>query len=153
ALGLGTWRMGERSAAAAEEVRALRRGLDLGMTLIDTAEMYGSGGAERIVAEAIAGRRDEMQLVSKVLPSNAGYDRTIAACEASLGRLRTDRLDLYLLHWRGGVPLAETVRAFEELRRAGKILDWGVSNFDTADMAELLEAPDGGRCAANQILW
>jgi diketogulonate reductase-like aldo/keto reductase len=153
ALGLGTWRMGERSAAAGEEVRALQRGIELGMTLIDTAEMYASGNAERIVAEAVAGRRDEVQLVGKVLPSNAGYNRTIAACEASLGRLGTDRLDLYLLHWRGGTPLSETVRAFEHLRRQGKIVEWGVSNFDTGDMEELLDVPDGGNCAANQVLW
>jgi diketogulonate reductase-like aldo/keto reductase len=145
--------MGEIRDSADDEVRALRRGIDLGMSLIDTAEMYGSGGAERIVAEAIASRRDEVRLVSKVLPSNASYSRTIAACEASLKRLGTDRLDLYLLHWRGGTPLAETVRAFEDLRRQGKILEWGVSNFDTADMEELLEVPDGGNCAANQILF
>jgi diketogulonate reductase-like aldo/keto reductase len=153
ALGLGTWRMGEASGAAADEVSALCHGIELGMPLIDSAEMYGSGGAERIVAEAIAGRRDELRIVSKVLPSNARYSRTIAACEASLRRLGTDRLDLYLLHWRGGSPLAETVRAFEDLRRQGKIIDWGVSNFDVDDMEELAALPAGGNCAANQVLW
>jgi diketogulonate reductase-like aldo/keto reductase len=145
--------MGETRTAAADEVRALRHGIGLGMTLIDTAEMYASGNAERIVAEAIAGMRDQVQIVSKVVPSNASHARTIAACEASLRRLGTDRLDLYLLHWRGGIPLADTVRAFEDLRAQGKILEWGVSNFDVVDMEELMALPDGARCAANQVLW
>lgn len=148
-LGLGTWMMGERAAAAAE-IAALRLGLDLGMTLIDTAEMYGEGGAERIVGEAIAGRRDEVFLVSKVLPENAGRRAAVAACERSLKRLATDRIDLYLLHWRGRVPVEETVAAFLALQRAGKIRHWGVSNFDTAEMTALTP---GGGCATNQILY
>jgi len=153
ALGLGTCRMGERARHAQQEIAALRRGLDLGMTLIDTAEMYGEGGAEEIVAQAIADRRDEVFVVSKVYPHNAGRKKAIAACERSLKRLRTDHLDLYLLHWRGSVPLAETVDAFETLRRDGKILRWGVSNFDLADMEELFAVPEGDRCAANQVLY
>lgn len=153
ALGLGTWKMGERASAAAREIDALRAGIDLGMTLIDTAEMYGEGGAEEIVARAVARRRDDVFIVSKVYPHNASASGTIAACERSLARLRTDRLDLYLLHWRGRVPLAETVGAFERLRAAGKILRWGVSNFDVDDMRELLALPDGARCAANQVLY
>ena len=150
-LGLGTWKMGEAHANAATEIAALQAGLDQGVTLFDTAEMYASGGAERVLGEAIAGRRDETFLVSKVLPSNAGRARAIAACEASLKRLGTDRLDLYLLHWRGSVPLAETVRAFEDLVAAGKILRWGVSNFDPADLAELDAI--SRNCAANQVLY
>ena len=153
ALGQGTWYMGEGRHPAAEEAAALRLGLDLGMTLIDTAEMYASGGAERVVAEAIRGRRDEVFLVSKVLPSNASRKGTVAACEASLRRLGTDRLDLYLLHWRGGVPLAETVAGMEALIQAGKIRHWGVSNLDTDDMEELLAVPGGPVCAANQVLY
>lgn len=146
AVGQGTWNMdGERARAVA----ALRRGLDLGMTHIDTAEMYGD--SERIVAEAIAGRRDEVFLVSKVLPSNASRKGTLAACERSLGRLNTDRLDCYLLHWRGSHPLAETVSAFEELVAAGKILSWGVSNFDVGDLEEL--AKIGRNPACNQVLY
>jgi len=152
-LGLGTWTMGERAGNAARETAALRAGLDLGMTLIDTAEMYADGGAEKIVARAIAGRRDEVFLISKVYPHNASAKATIAACERSLARLATDRLDLYLLHWRGRTPLAETVSAFERLRRAGKIVRWGVSNFDVDDIEELLALPDGARCAANQVLY
>lgn len=152
-LGLGTWRMGERAAAAPAEADALRLGLDLGMRLIDTAEMYGEGGAERVVADAIAGRRDEVFLVSKVYPHNAGRRGVVAACERSLGRLRTDRIDLYLLHWRGPEPLAETVRGFEDLRQAGKIGAWGVSNFDVADMAELEGVSGGHAVAANQVLF
>lgn len=150
-LGLGTWKMGEAHGDASAEIAALRAGLDQGVTLFDTAEMYGSGGAERVLGEAIAGHRDETFLVSKVLPSNAGRARAIAACEASLKRLGTDRLDLYLLHWRGSVPLAETVRAFEDLVAAGKILRWGVSNFDPADLAELDAI--SRNCAANQVLY
>jgi diketogulonate reductase-like aldo/keto reductase len=153
ALGLGTWRMGERTAHRAEEVRALRAGLDLGMTLIDTAEMYGEGEAERVVAEAVAGRRDEVFITSKVYPHNASREGTLAACERSLQRLATDRIDLYLLHWRGGHPLAATVAGFERLKQDGKIRNWGVSNFDVADMVELARLPAGGSCAANQVLY
>ncbi len=150
ALGQGTWRMGEGGASPAEEAAALRLGLDLGMTLIDTAEMYGDGASERVVAAAMAGRRDEVFLVSKVLPSNAGRAGVKAACERSLKRLETDRIDLYLLHWRGGTPLAETVEAFERLVAAGSIRRWGVSNLDVEDMEEL---PPGGGCAADQVLY
>ncbi|MCA1407946.1 aldo/keto reductase [Ensifer sp. IC3342] len=153
ALGQGTWRMGENRARAAEEIRSLQVGLDLGMTLIDTAEMYGDGGAERIVCEAIKGRRDEVFIVSKVLPSNASRSGTVAACERSLKCLGTDRIDLYLLHWRGGYPLTETVAAFEALKKAGKIVAWGVSNFDVDDMDELESVPDGRNVAANQVLY
>ncbi|MEJ6785405.1 aldo/keto reductase [Aminobacter sp. Piv2-1] len=152
-LGQGTWMMGEDRRRAADEVAALKLGIDLGMTLIDTAEMYGDGGSEEIVAEAIAGRREKLFLVSKVLPSNASRSGVLRACEASLKRLRTDRIDLYLLHWRGGVPLAETVAAFEELRRAGKIRHWGVSNFDTEDMKELERLQGGRNAQANQVLY
>lgn len=148
-LGLGTWMMGERKRDAAAEIAALRLGLDLGMSLIDTAEMYGQGGAEAIVREAIAGRRDRVFLVSKVLPQNASRHGTVRACEASLERLGTDRLDLYLLHWQGGHPVAETIEAFEALKGAGKILRWGVSNFDARAMAALR----GGAVAANQVLY
>ncbi|ASY63634.1 Oxidoreductase, aldo/keto reductase family [Sinorhizobium sojae CCBAU 05684] len=152
-LGQGTWRMGESRAKAADEIRSLQLGLDLGMTLIDTAEMYGDGSAERIVGEAVRGRRDEAFIVSKVLPSNASRSGTIAACERSLKNLGTDRIDLYLLHWRGGHPLDGTVAAFEELKKAGKILAWGVSNFDVDDLEELIAAPDGGHVATNQVLY
>ena len=145
--------MGERRTSAADEVAALVLGLDLGMTLVDTAEMYGEGGAEEIVAQAMAGRRDEVTVVSKVYPHNAGRKAAVAACERSLRRLRTDRIDLYLLHWRGRVPLAETVDAFERLRAQGKIVRWGVSNFDRADMEALAALPDGRHCATNQILY
>jgi diketogulonate reductase-like aldo/keto reductase len=145
--------MGEDRRHAADEAAAVRLGIDLGMTLIDTAEMYGSGGAEEVTREAIAGRRDEVFLVSKVLPSNASRAGVIRSCEASLRRLGTDRMDLYLLHWRGGVPLAETVAAFEALKRAGKIRHWGVSNFDTDDMEELLGIDGGGAVQTNQILY
>jgi diketogulonate reductase-like aldo/keto reductase len=152
-LGLGTWRMGERAREREREIASIRLALDLGMTLIDTAEMYGDGAAEETVGEAITGRRDEAFLVSKVYPHNATRKGAIAACERSLKRLRTDRLDLYLLHWRGRVPLAETVDGFETLRRSGKIRAWGVSNFDVSDMQELLALPEGGCCAANQVLY
>jgi diketogulonate reductase-like aldo/keto reductase len=145
--------MGERKDRAAREAAALRAGLDLGMTLIDTAEMYGDGGAERVVADAIAGDRDRVFVVSKVYPHNASAAGTKAACDRSLSRLRTDRIDLYLLHWRGRYPLAETVDAFERLRTAGKIVRWGVSNFDVADIDELMAIPQGKRCAANQVLY
>lgn len=153
ALGLGTWRMGERARRRADEVRALQLGMELGLTLIDTAEMYGEGGAEEVVGEAIAGRRDEVFLVSKVYPHNASRQGAVEACERSLRRLGTGRLDLYLLHWRGSVPLAETVEAFEGLAAAGKIRHWGVSNFDVADMAELRALGPGSACAANQVLY
>jgi diketogulonate reductase-like aldo/keto reductase len=145
--------MGERADRRAQEIAALRLGIDLGMTLIDTAEMYASGGAEEVVRAAIAGRRDEVFLVSKVLPSNASRAATVRACEASLRRLGTDRIDLYLLHWRGGVPLGETVDAFETLKASGKIGAWGVSNFDVGDMRELPALPAGGAVAANQVLY
>ena len=153
ALGQGTWKMAERRDRRAAEIAALRLGLDLGLSLIDTAEMYGEGETETLVGEAIAGRRDEVFLVSKVYPYNASRSGVAEACERSLRRLRTDRLDLYLLHWRGSVPLAETVEGFETLRRAGKIRRWGVSNFDRADMEELLALPDGDACATNQVLY
>jgi len=153
ALGLGTWTMGERKASATKEAAALALGFELGMSLVDTAEMYGDGGAEEIVARAIAGRRDRLFVVSKVYPHNAGRKNAISACERSLKRLDTDHLDLYLLHWRGGVPLGETIDAFERLRAAGKILRWGVSNFDTADMQELLALAEGRHCATNQVLY
>ena len=153
ALGLGTWQMGETKARASDEIDSLRLGLDLGMTLIDTAEMYGDGEAERIVGRALQDRRDAAFLVSKVYPWNASRHGTIAACEASLQRLGTDRLDLYLLHWRGEHPLGDTVAAFEALRAAGKIGAWGVSNFDVADMEELLALPGGENCAVNQVLY
>jgi diketogulonate reductase-like aldo/keto reductase len=145
--------MGEDRRRRAGEVAALRRGLDLDMTLIDTAEMYGGGGAEEVVGEAIAGRRDGAFLVSKVLPSNATRRGTIAACERSLARLGTDRLDLYLLHWRAGVSLAETVGAFETLFRDGKIRHWGVSNFDLDDVEELAAVPGGTAPATDQVLY
>jgi diketogulonate reductase-like aldo/keto reductase len=153
ALGQGTWYMGERSGDAAKEAAALRLGVDLGMTLIDTAEMYASGGAEQVVAQAVSGIRDQVFIVSKVLPQNASRSGVPAACERSLRRLKTDRIDLYLLHWRGGHPLAETVAAFEALKADGKIRYWGVSNLDTADMTELLGVPGGKTCAANQVLY
>jgi len=152
-LGQGTWKMGERRERSGREVAALRLGIELGMTLIDTAEMYASGGAEDVVREAIAGRRDEVFIVSKVVPSNASRAATIRACEASLKRLGTDRIDLYLLHWRGGVPLAETVDAFETLKASGRIAAWGVSNFDVDDMEELEALPAGGAVATNQVLY
>ena len=153
ALGLGTWHMGERNGAAKDEIAALQLGLDLGLKLIDTAEMYGEGGAEEIVGQAIAGRRDEIYLVSKVYPHNASRSGVIAACERSLKRLGTDRLDLYLLHWPGSHPLAETVAGFQALQAQGKIRDWGVSNFDEAEMAKLARVSGGAACASNQVLY
>jgi len=153
AIGQGTWYMGDRKGEATREIAALQLGIDLGMTLIDTAEMYADGGAERIVAQAVAGRRDQVFIVSKVYPHNASRSGVPAACERSLKRLNTDRIDLYLLHWRGGHPLAETVAAFESLRQAGKIRHWGVSNLDVADMEEIARSPGGGGCAANQVLY
>jgi diketogulonate reductase-like aldo/keto reductase len=145
--------MGERARERAREVGALRLGLDLGMTLIDTAEMYADGGAEEVVGEAIADRREQVFLVSKAYPHHASRRGVVAACERSLQRLGTEWLDLYLLHWRGDIPLAETVAGFEQLRQTGRIRDWGVSNFDRDDMQELLALPGGSRCAANQVLY
>lgn len=152
-FGLGTWRMGEDDRVRADEVKALRHGIERGVTLIDTAEMYGDGEAERIVAEAVGPRRDEMFIVSKVLPHNASRRGTVAACERSLKRLATDRIDLYLLHWRGGEPLEETLTAFADLIAAGKILHWGVSNFDISDIGELSKMPGGDSAATNQVVY
>ncbi len=151
-LGQGTWEMGERAERRAAEIDALRAGIDLGMTLIDTAEMYGDGATETLLGHALAGLREKVFLVSKVYPHNASRRGVVASCEASLKRLKTDRLDLYLLHWRGGVPLDETVEAFEALKRDGKIRHWGVSNFDVDDMEELVHA-GGMSCVTNQILY
>src|SRR5690348_11205090 len=139
-LGQGTWEMGERAERRAAEISAVRAGIELGMTVIDTAEMYGEGATETLLGEALVGLRDEVFLVSKVYPHHASRRGVVKSCEASLKRLRTDRLDLYLLHWRGGGPLDETVEGFEALRRDGKIRHWGVSNFDVDDMEELIEA-------------
>ena len=150
-LGQGSWHFGEAGADRRAEAAALRLGLDLGMGLIDTAEMYAEGGAEEVVAEAIAGRRDEVFLVSKVYPHNAGGRRLEAACERSLGRLKVDRIDLYLLHWRGSVPLTDTVQAMQRMQQAGKIRLWGVSNLDVADLEELGDAL--ADCAADQVLY
>ncbi|WP_242149313.1 aldo/keto reductase [Sphingomonas sp. BAUL-RG-20F-R05-02] len=152
ALGQGTWMMAENPQRRRDEIAALRAGIDLGMTLIDTAEMYADGESERLVGEAVAGRRDDVFLVSKAYPQNASRSRLPRACEASLERLGTDRLDLYLLHWRGTVPLGETVEVMERLVNAGKILRWGVSNLDTDDMEELVAA-GGQACATDQILY
>ena len=152
-LGQGTWGMGETRGEFSAEVAALKLGLDLGVTLIDTAEMYGEGGAEMVVAEAIAGRRNDVCLVSKVYPHNASRRGAVAACERSLKRLKTDRLDVYLLHWRGEVPLTETLEAFMALKQAGKILDYGVSNFDADDMEEAAALPGGDAIATNQVLY
>ncbi len=153
ALGQGTWHMGERSSAAKAEVAAVKLGIELGMTLIDTAEMYGNGGAEEVVAEAARGQRDKLFIVSKVYPHNASRSGVPAACDRSLKRLRTDRIDLYLLHWRGSHPLTETVEAFERLREAGKVRYWGVSNFDARDMQGLVRLPGGANCATDQVLY
>jgi diketogulonate reductase-like aldo/keto reductase len=152
-LGQGTWNMGEDPSARADEVAALRLGLDLGVTLIDTAEMYGEGGAEEVVGEAIAGRRDDVFLVSKVYPHNADRRGVQAACERSLRRMNTERIDLYLLHWRGNVPLEETLEAFLRLREQGKIGDFGVSNFDLDDMLEAAALPGGELVATDQVLY
>jgi len=151
-LGQGTWEMGERPERRGAEIEALRTGVDLGMTVIDTAEMYGEGATETLLGDALAGLRERVFLVSKVYPHNASRRAMVASCEASLGRLKTDRLDLYLLHWPGEVPLDETVEGFETLRRQGKIRHWGVSNFDLDDMASL-RAAGGLACATNQILY
>ena len=152
-LGQGTWFMGDKPRQRKDEIASLQLGVDLGMTLIDTAEMYGDGAAEELVGEAIAGRREGVFLVSKVLPNNATRRGTIAACERSLERLGTDWLDLYLLHWRGSTPLSETLAAFEELVHAGKIRHWGVSNFDARDMEELVRLRGGSSAATNQVLY
>jgi diketogulonate reductase-like aldo/keto reductase len=152
-LGQGTWHMGETPRNRRAEIDALQAGIDLGMTLIDTAEMYADGGAEEVVAEAILGRRDQVYLVSKVYPHNASRGGTISACERSLKRLRTGYLDLYLLHWRGSIPLAETLAAFENLQRTGKIRDFGVSNFSEPDMEEAVVLNSGGKIATNQLLY
>jgi diketogulonate reductase-like aldo/keto reductase len=152
-LGLGTWHMGERRGEKAAEAHAIRAAMDLGVTLIDTAEMYGEGGAEEVVAEATAGRRREVFIVSKVYPHNASRSGVIAACNRSLKRLKTDHIDLYLLHWRGSHPLSETVAGFESLIAEGKIRYWGVSNFDTDDMEELREVEGGKQCASDQVLY
>ncbi len=152
-LGQGTWGMGERGADRDAEVAALRYGLDLGIGLLDTAEMYGSGGAEEVVGEAISGRRDETFLVTKVLPSNAGRQAAVRACERSLRRMGTDHVDLYLLHWRGSTPLEETLEAFRELRDGGKIRHFGVSNFDPADMRELVSTGVGRQAQTDQVLY
>ncbi len=154
ALGIGTYRMGERASARASEVAALQFALDSGVRVIDTAEMYADGGAERLVGAALSGgRRDKAFVVSKVLPSNASRNGVIAACERSLARLSIERIDLYLLHWRGATPLAQTVEAFEDLVRRGKIARWGVSNFDRDDMERLFALGGGARCAANQVYY
>ncbi|WP_280178394.1 aldo/keto reductase [Modicisalibacter radicis] len=153
AIGQGTWHMGEGLAPRDDEVRALRQGLDAGMKLIDTAEMYADGGAEEVVGEALAGRRGDAFLVSKVYPWNAGRDSAIAACERSLARLRTDHLDLYLLHWPGSIPLDETLEAFERLRDQGKIRRFGVSNVDVDDLETLWSLPGGRDCTVNQVLY
>ncbi|MFM7424621.1 MAG: aldo/keto reductase [Elainella sp.] len=153
-LGLGTWRMGESASQRQTEIRALRHGLDLGISLIDTAEMYGEGGAEQVIAEAMAGRRSQVFLVSKVYPHNASRQGTVAACERSLQRLKTDYLDLYLLHWRGAIPLAETLEALQTLQQAGKIRSYGVSNFDMQDMQQLAAlGPAGAAVVTNQVLY
>ncbi|MGH8688493.1 MAG: aldo/keto reductase [Burkholderiales bacterium] len=152
-LGQGTWNMGDSAANRTEELATLREGIELDMTMIDTAEMYGSGRSESLVGEAIAGQREKIFLVTKVLPSNASRKGTIRACEASLKRLQTDRVELYLLHWTGSYPLEETVRGFEDLLAAGKIRSWGVSNLNLSEMNQLVGLPGGKACAANQVLY
>jgi len=152
-LGQGTWRMGENKSARADEVAALRLGIELGMTLIDTAEMYGEGGAEKVVADAIEGHRDRVFIVTKVYPHHASRTELPKACERSLKRLGIEAIDLYLLHWRGDVSLGETIQTFEKLRSTGKIKRWGVSNFDVDDMKELFAIENGCNCAANQVLY
>jgi diketogulonate reductase-like aldo/keto reductase len=153
ALGQGTWMMGENADTRSEEIAALREGIDLGLTLIDTAEMYGEGESEKLVGQAIAGRREQLFLVSKVYPFNASRDGTIAACERSLRRLGTDRLDLYLLHWRGDIPFAETIEALLRLQAAGKIRHFGVSNLDLDDMREFCATPGGAAVTTDQLLY
>lgn len=152
-LGQGTWGFGEHPEDRQNEIDALRLGIDLGMKVIDTAEMYGDGAAEELIGKAIEGRRDQAFLVDKVLPQNATREGTVGACEKSLRRLRTNRIDLYLLHWRGAVPLAETLAGFDDLLRAGKIRYWGVSNFDVPDMEELAGLPGGPAVATDQVLY
>jgi diketogulonate reductase-like aldo/keto reductase len=153
-LGQGTWQLGDRPERRSQEIAALQLGIDLGLTLIDTAELYGNGASEELVAEAIAGRREKIFLVTKVLPSNATTRKKIvAACEASLRRLRVEHIDLYLLHWRSGEKLPVVVETFGELAKAGKIRHWGVSNFDVADMQELDGLPGGAKVASNQVLY
>jgi diketogulonate reductase-like aldo/keto reductase len=153
ALGVGTWHMGETPASRPYEIASLQLAIALGMTLIDTAEMYGDGAAEELIGDAIAGRRDEAFLVDKVLPQHATRIGTVDACERSLRRLGTDRIDLYLLHWRGAIPLEQTLEGFDDLTRAGKIRYWGVSNFDTADMIELTDLPAGDGVQTDQVLY
>jgi diketogulonate reductase-like aldo/keto reductase len=153
ALGQGTWYLGDAREKRAEEIRALQTGIELGLSCIDTAEMYGNGRSELLVGEAIAGRRDKVFLVSKVLPSNASRKGTKAACENSLSRLKTSVLDLYLLHWQGRYPFEETVAAMLELKAEGKIRYWGVSNMDTAEMEAFFSLPGGDSCAVNQVLY
>ncbi len=152
-LGQGTWNMGDSAGKRAAEMAALRRGVELGLQVIDTAEMYGAGRSETLVGEAVRGMREQVYLVSKVLPSHASAEGTVKACEASLKRLGVDALDLYLLHWRGRYALAETVKGFERLQEQGKIKAWGVSNFDVPDMQELFKLEGGSKCAANQVLY
>jgi len=152
-LGQGTWKIADDPAKRNEEIAALQYGIDLGATLIDTAEMYGEGAAESLVGEAIIGRRDEVFLVSKVYPHNASSEAMRRSCEASLRRLRVETLDLYLLHWQGSVPMSETIGAFESLQRAGKIRHWGVSNFDIKAMEQLWRTPGGQACQTNQVLY
>jgi diketogulonate reductase-like aldo/keto reductase len=152
-LGQGTWNIGDSAATRGAEIAVLRRGVELGMTLIDTAEMYGSGRSEILVGEAIDGLREQVYLVSKVLPSSASLEGTVKACEASLKRLRVETIDLYLLHWPGHFPLRDTVAAFRRLLEQGKIRAWGVSNFDVDDMEELFDVPEGSSCAVNQVLY
>lgn len=153
AIGQGTWNMGDDSSRRQEEIQALQYGLDLGLNVIDTAEMYGEGRSESLVGEAIRGRRDDVFLVSKVYPHNAGGGKLIHSCEQSLQRLGTDHLDLYLLHWRGQIPLHDTVAGMEQLVADGKIRRWGVSNLDVEDMNALLSIPEGKNCAVNQVLY
>lgn len=152
-LGMGTWRMGENTRHRPDEIKALQYGLDIGFSLIDTAEMYGEGGAEEVIAQAIANRRAQVFLVSKVYPHNASIKGAIAACDRSLKRLKTDYLDLYLLHWRGSIPLTETLEAFQMLQQAGKIRSYGVSNFDVDDLAEASQLNGGNAIATNQVLY
>ena len=153
ALGMGTWMIGEDAATRAEEIASLQHGIDLGMALIDTAEMYGEGASEKLVGEAIRGRRERVFLVSKVYPHNAGRKAAQAACERSLRRLGIECLDLYLLHWRGSEPFAETIAAFETLKAQGKIRHWGVSNLDTEDLQEWVDTPGGAAVAVDQVLY
>lgn len=153
AIGQGTWNMGDDSSRRQEEIDALKYGVELGMTVIDTAEMYGEGRSELLVREAIQGIRDQVFLVSKVYPHNAGGDSLIRSCENSLNRLGTEYLDLYLLHWRGRIPLEETIKGMEKLVQDGKIRRWGVSNLDTKDMQELMKLPNSNHCATNQVLY